>query len=260
MDRGARPAGFTGRFRRLFRPPEAAALWWASRGAVLPVLSGVAAIVTAPVAAAAAFTGLLRPHGHRFKVTAKGGDRTRVVVHWPMLAGLGGVMAVTAVGMALDQLPEIAPLANAGNLGLNLAWSFQGLAMLFLALLVCVEVPRRRRHERLTMAEPVGLAVAGGILPARLEDLSLSGARLAVDGAPLDDLVAVEIAGIAPLAARVVRRRGAILTLAFIDLAQSQRRALIRKIYASPAVLRMASPDLFRACSRALRRSFLSVD
>ena len=60
---------------------------WISHGRVVPILTDVAQMLTAPAALKAVFIGLLKPRGHKFKVTAKGGDRSVRFVEWPLLRG-----------------------------------------------------------------------------------------------------------------------------------------------------------------------------
>jgi len=259
----AQPGTFLGHFAPRF-VAEAAALWWASDGAILPLLSGVAALLTAPSAIGATVIALARPQGQRFKVTLKGGDRTRVVVHWRLAAWIGALMAAIASGMAIDQLDGLAVLPPGASRGVNTLWSAYALGFLFLALLVCIEVPRRRPHERLPMAEPTRLARGGWRLEATLEDLSLTGARLRLAAGDVviadGDGLAVEIAEVGTLAVALVRRHGDHLSLRFVGPPPVQRQALLRKLYTGPAVLRRQTPDLFRALRRVLRRSFVAED
>jgi cellulose synthase (UDP-forming) len=253
----------TGAFLDQFGPrfvAEAAAVTWVSRGAVVPILSGLAPLVAAPTAIAAAFRGLLRPHGQRFKVTMKGGDRTRVVVHGRMVAWIGVLMAALAVGMLMGEVPELAPDTAGESTAITLGWSAYALALLFLALLVCIEVPRRRGHERLPFAEPARLRWPGGVASAWLSEMSLSGAGLTCEGGPEAGPVEVEVQGVGWLAAEVVRSRSHHrLSLRFRDLGGC-RDALLVKLYAGPAALPGDGLDPMRALRAALRRGFVSAD
>ena len=58
------------------------AMYWLSKGRIVPILSDVGHLIVAPQILRAAVVGLLRPQGQKFKVTAKGGDRTRWFVEW----------------------------------------------------------------------------------------------------------------------------------------------------------------------------------
>lgn len=222
----------------------AAAMAWVSRWSVMPLLSGLAPLVVAPSALAAAATALLRPRGHRFKVTLKGGDRTRVVVHGRLLAWLLGLMALIVAGMALH--PGIAD--GARGLAVNWGWSAYALVILFLGLLVSVELPRRRRQERFALDEPARLDGR----PARLVDLSLTGACVAADAAG----AVLHLPGVGDVPVRVVRRQE-LLSLEFVEPA-AVRDALIRKLFTGPAVLPAAACDPGRAVRGVARRAVVS--
>ena len=55
---------------------------WLSGGRIVPILSDVSQIIVLPQILKAVFVGLWRPQGHKFQVTAKGGDRGRGFVEW----------------------------------------------------------------------------------------------------------------------------------------------------------------------------------
>jgi cellulose synthase (UDP-forming) len=244
----AEPGDFAGHFGPRFAA-EAAAILWASRGSVVPLLSGLAPLVTAPAVVVSAARGLVRARGHAFKVTQKGGDRSGVVVHGRMMAWIGGLMAATASGMIF---------AESGAPAIAIGWSLYALAMLFLALLVCVEVPRRRGHERLPFSEPIRLEWEGGATYGLLEEMSMTGAGIEAGG-PATGPVTLEVAGIGRLSASVVRRFDGRLSLRFLDPGPL-RDALIRKLYTTPAVLPPDVLDPMKAMASAMRRGFLSTD
>ena len=230
---------------------EAAAMGWVSRWSVMPLLSGVAPLVVAPSAVASALRALLRPSGHRFTVTLKGGERGRVVVHTRLLAWLAALMAAIILGMVVGQIPELTPWSGGRGQSVNIGWSAYALLILFLAMLVAVELPRRRRQERFALDEP---ALVDG-RPARLLDLSLTGACVVAEAEA--ELVTLRLAGIGAVAARVVRRAAGRMYLELIAEGET-RNALIRKLYCSAAVLPAGRYDPAEAMRGALRRGFVS--
>lgn len=246
----AEPQTFLAHFGPRFAA-EAISIAWVSRWSVVPLLSGLAPLVIAPAAMAAAATALFRPGIHRFKVTLKGGDRRGVVVHFRLLAWLGGLMAATASGMVIGQIPELAEMGGGHGQAVNLGWSAYALTILFLAMLISVEVPRRRREERLAFREMVVLNGA----PVLMDDLSLGGACLRATTDLTD--VTVDITGVGPLNARVMRRGQGRLYLSFSDVA-AQRDALIRKLYTGPQALPGDTLNPGRALKAVMRRSFVS--
>ncbi len=231
---------------------EAIALGWLSRGKIIPVFSGLAPLVVAPAAVAAALKALLRPHGHRFKVTPKGGGRRGMVVHGRLLLWLGALIAAIGLGMAGTRFPELAPISAGRGNAVNLAWSGYALMLLFLATLVCVELPRRRREDRLAMRETVRLEGR----PAEMVDLSVGGACVATEIIPDDDTM-LELDGVGSVPARVVRRQGGLVFLSF-EVGGQLRDRLICKLYAGPAALPPADLAPLRAVAGAFRRGFVS--
>lgn len=225
---------------------EGAAMAWVSRWSVMPLLSGVAPLVVAPTAMAAAARALLRPRGHGFKVTAKGGDRRRIVVHGRLLAWLLALMAIIAVGMAIQLRP------GAAGQWVNVGWTVYALTILFLGVLVAVEMPRARRQERVVFDEP---ALLDG-RPARLVDLSATGACVEGEAAAGDD-VCVDVAGVGSIAARVLRRQGRRLHLEFRG-ADACHDALVRKLFTGSAVLSTVGCDPGRALRAVVWRGFVS--
>ncbi|MBC7907505.1 MAG: glycosyltransferase [Rhodospirillaceae bacterium] len=246
----AAPQTFLAHFGPRFAA-EAISIAWVSRWSVVPVLSGIAPLVIAPTAMAAAARALLKPGVHRFKVTLKGGDRGRVVVHVRLLAWLGALMAATAAGMVVGQIPELAGMGGGHGQAINLGWSAYALGILFLAMLVSVEVPRVRREERLPFRE---MALLDG-RPAMLEDLSLGGACLRAETSA--DTVVMELAEVGRLTAQVVRHKGGHVFVRFTHMA-AQRDALIRKLYTGPQALPGDTLNPTRALKAVMRRSFVS--
>src|SRR6266566_3662126 len=124
-------------------------LYWATGGLVQPVLTDVSHVLTMPAALKATLTGLLQPRGHSFKVTAKGGNRDRVLVQWPLIARLGLLLGLTIGGMLYGSLADYAPgRQEAGSTAIVVFWSVYNIVVLLLAMAVCVEFPRYRGEER----------------------------------------------------------------------------------------------------------------
>jgi cellulose synthase (UDP-forming) len=124
-------------------------LYWATGGLVQPVLTDVSHVLTMPAALKATLTGLLQPRGHSFKVTAKGGDRGRVLVQWPLIARFGLLLGLTIGGMLYGSLVDYAPgRQEAGSTAIVVFWSIYNIVVLLLAMAVCVEFPRYRGEER----------------------------------------------------------------------------------------------------------------
>ena len=92
-----------------------AALNHVSKGNVVPFINDVSQLVGAFQITRAAFTGLLRPHGQPFKVTAKGGDRSRIQVQWNLMTPFIIILALTLVGLLLGIFSDRFAYFDAGD-------------------------------------------------------------------------------------------------------------------------------------------------
>ena len=88
---------------------------WTSGGLVVPVLNDVGQVLGAKEITKAVAIGLARPKGHKFKVTAKGGDRDRVVVQWPLLRPLLALFALTVAGLLFSPVTGVVFDRDAGD-------------------------------------------------------------------------------------------------------------------------------------------------
>lgn len=145
---------------------------------VLPIITDVSQLLSATTIIGTAATGLVRPWGHPFKVTAKGRTSDRVTIQWRIAAPFLATAGMTLAGMLLHMSPY-SPLRTAPGYSLNVIWSVFSIAVLALATQVCVEPPRRRLNERFTANEPAVLTFPGRrTLNCLVRDLSVGGARL----------------------------------------------------------------------------------
>ena len=85
----------------------------ADRGTrVLPLMSDLYQMLCTTEVLKAVLSGLLRPKGQKFKVTAKGGDRSTQFIQWPLLRIFAFLRALTALGIAnaflIDQTHPLA--------------------------------------------------------------------------------------------------------------------------------------------------------
>lgn len=150
---------------------------WISRGRSLIFMTDVAQFIAAPAILKAVFTGLLRPQGQTFKVTAKGGDRGQRFVEWPLVKIYGSVIALTLAGLIYAFGIHVRGDSLTSG-GLAFAWSWYNLLVLIIVCFVCIEQPRRRKAERFETDEAIRVDLAGRALTMRLLDISITGARL----------------------------------------------------------------------------------
>ena len=156
---------------------------WISRGRSLAVMADVAQLLALPAVCKAIAVGLLKPQGHKFKVTAKGGDRGRRFVEWQLLRFHAIMLAITLAGIVYAFIVQLQGDSIAYG-GLALAWSLYNAFVLMIVCFVCIEQPRRRKAERFERDEPVMIEIDGSTRLARLKDISLTGARLSADTPP----------------------------------------------------------------------------
>ncbi|WP_138469520.1 glycosyltransferase [Poseidonocella sp. HB161398] len=118
-----------------------------SSGMVVPILNDVSQLIGAVPISRAAFTGLFKPHGHPFSVTAKGGDRSKVVVQWRLMMPFLIAFAVTFVGVCLGIFSDLFAYNDAGDgKWVILFWSVYNLIVLAVTALACIELPRSEIH------------------------------------------------------------------------------------------------------------------
>lgn len=157
---------------------------WISRGRSLAIMADIAQLLALPAILKAIVIGLLRPKGQKFKVTAKGGDRGRRFVEWPLLRFHATMLAITLAGIVYAFVLHLQGDSIAYG-GLALAWSLYNAFILMIVCFVCIEQPRRRKAERFERDEAVMISVDGASRLARLRDVSMTGARFEVDAPPL---------------------------------------------------------------------------
>jgi cellulose synthase (UDP-forming) len=155
---------------------------WISRGRSLAIMTDLSQYIAAPAVLKAVITGLIRPQGHKFKVTAKGGDRSQRFIEWPLLRIYGSALLITLLAIAYAFILNLQG-ENIAYGGLALAWSLYNGVILAIVCFICIEQPRRRKAERFQRDEPVLIHEGGTSRLVRMADISITGARF-VDPAP----------------------------------------------------------------------------
>jgi cellulose synthase (UDP-forming) len=155
---------------------------WISRGRSLAIMTDLSQYIAAPAVLKAVITGLIRPQGHKFKVTAKGGDRSQRFIEWPLLRIYGAALLITLLAITYAFVLDLQG-ENIAYGGLALAWSLYNGVILAIVCFICIEQPRRRKAERFQRDEPVLIHEGGTSRLVRMADISITGARF-VDPAP----------------------------------------------------------------------------
>ncbi|MFN3973316.1 MAG: glycosyltransferase [Gemmobacter sp.] len=174
-----------------------------SRGNVVPVINDVSQVIGALPITRAAIVGLLKPVGHPFKVTAKGGDRSKVQVQWALMAPFLTLLVLTLVGLTIGIFSDPFAFYDAGEgKAVVLFWTIYNVFVLFFTVLLCVELPRTERH----VADDPEQAIMVAERPQRvwMTGLTTTNVRIRGAGAPDGASVNLRIEGIGDIAATVV--------------------------------------------------------
>lgn len=202
-----------------------------SGGLVVPVVNDVSQLLAAIPILRASWTGLLRPKGHPFSVTAKGGDRNRVVVQWRLMAPFAALFAVTVLAVLIGIVSDNFAYNEAGDGKLVvLFWTFYNLMVLAVTMVVCIELPRRERHLA-DAPERAALIIDDDELRVWITGLTQNQVRVRGAAIPSEHPVWLRIEDVGDIRAVVTlpRHDGALLLL---EPTMEQHEALLRRFYA----------------------------
>lgn len=160
-----------------FLVAQTAIFVWLTEGRVLPLMTDLYQMLCSVDVLKAVGSGLLRPKGQKFKVTAKGGDRSKQFLQWPLLKIFGTLLALTMLGIAeaflLDQSRALAESS-----AIALFWSWYNIVVLTLCCYVCSEQRQRRTGQRFDIRVPVKLMAGGREIGFEASDMSATGMHL----------------------------------------------------------------------------------
>jgi cellulose synthase (UDP-forming) len=151
---------------------------WLTQGRVLAIIADVSQLLAVHEILKAVWAGLLRPTNQKFKVTAKGGDRTRRVVQWPLLRWFIGYLVLALAGVVVTFMMDSDRWAEASS-AIALFWSWYNIVILLIASLVCIEQPRYRKAERYPVLATTSLFTANETTSRFVIDVSATGFRFA---------------------------------------------------------------------------------
>jgi cellulose synthase (UDP-forming) len=209
---------------------QVAAISWLTQGRVIPIMGDLSQLLGANDIAKSVIVGLFKPKGHKFNVTAKGGDRTRRFTQWPMLRIFLVYLGLTVAGIVWAfALDDFRALADASLIAL--IWSWYNIVLLVLACFVCIEAPQIRFGDRFRGDGHATLTIGDRQMQYRIVDVSVSGIRLA--GSLPEGIgrgpVSVQFDGV-DVKASIVRAYQDGFALRFIHSSDARER-LIRHIY-----------------------------
>lgn len=157
-----------------------AVLNWLSKGLFIPILNDVAQLIAAWPITRAVGLGLLTRGPHKFSVTAKGGDRTKVIVQWPLMWPFLVFFGLTVGGLLVSLNSDFVfnhVGAASDGMVVVLFWTIYNLFVLLVAIAACIEQPRVSSPLR-QVVQPVKLRFDGLEQRGWLISLGLDGARV----------------------------------------------------------------------------------
>ena len=223
-------------------------------GKVVPILNDVSQILGAIPISRAAIVGLLKPYGHPFIVTAKGGDRNRTVIQWSLLAPYLILTLLTIFGLLIGIVNSLFSFQDAGQgKAVLLFWTFYNLLVLLITLLAFVELPRQEIHIA-DQPEATTLKINGSSLPVLVQSLTQDTLCFSGQSHPLGTVGSILLQGIGYVRITVIATTfdGARLRL---QPTSKQQEALILRFYTdgeAPGVAYMKAAALFKDLAKRL--------
>ena len=201
---------------------------WLGGGRMLPLIADVYQMLIAPEIITVVALTLMRPGGHKFKVTAKGIHYAGLNVHWRLLFRFLVLASITILGLAKVFAFDHADLIEDGG-ALNLFWAWYNLLVLTICCLVCIEQPRRRHDERFSTKERVLIKIGDQARVYEVTDVSASGMRLAGEISDPVGSPANIILGRIESPAVIARKGANDFAVSFIG--DGAREAMTRRVY-----------------------------
>jgi cellulose synthase (UDP-forming) len=216
-------------------------LAWMTRGRVLPIISDAAQLLVTMDAIKAGAVGLFKPKGHKFKVTAKGGERGRLKVQWALiLQFLLPLLLATLGSVVYGTFYAYSPVYGNQNAPVWLFWLYSNAIVIAVTIFTCIELPRPKT-EGFRVDETAQLTI--GPLTRRRQMLFLSTSWAMLSGraaVPLGAGIVLQLQGVSePLTARVSKLGKDSFEVTF-ETTPSLHEAIIRKLFSGRYQVRPA--------------------
>jgi cellulose synthase (UDP-forming) len=205
---------------------------WISQGTNLPILSEAATTLEYFATFRAGLVGLFRPMGHKFNVTAKGIDRTAVVVHWPFVIAFSIPIALYIIGLVLNFTARPLSIANTESLIFVSLWCYYNCLMLILGIYMSIDLPRNDRLDVFHLGLPTRLRASGREWSCVVRTLSPTTAAIRFVGSqpPDDTQFELMLPGGLALPCRLKERSRGGINLA-LQLDETQMRDVVRFLF-----------------------------
>jgi cellulose synthase (UDP-forming) len=201
---------------------------WLGGGRMLPLIADVYQMLIAPEIIKVVTFTLIRPHGHKFNVTAKGIHHDGLNVQWQLLFRFLSIASITILGLGMVFAFGNSDLIEGGG-ALNLFWAWYNLLVLTICCLVCIEQPRRRLDERFTTREKMIIRIGDSVRLYDVTDISASGMRLAGTISDPIGSPATVVMGDIDCAAVIARKGSDEFAISLIG--DEAREAMTRRVY-----------------------------
>jgi cellulose synthase (UDP-forming) len=216
-------------------------LAWITRGRVMPIVTDAAQLLVCVDAMKAAAFGLIKPKGHEFKVTAKGGERNRLNVQWRLIVRfLLPLLLATSGAVAYGTFDVFSPAYGNRNAPVWLFWSYYNAIVIAVTIFTCIELPRPK-IEGFRVDEPAQLTI--GPLTFRHQVLLLSTSWAMLSGTaptPLGAGLVLWLRNVSePVNARVSKIGNKSFEVTF-ETTPGLHEAIVRKLFSGRYQLRRA--------------------
>lgn len=201
---------------------------------------------------------LVRPFGHAFKVTPKGGAARGASYDAQVFWTAAALMGLTAAGVMINLLPEWRIVSESALIPVAAAWAAYNIVVLFLVCMMSLQDRAKRGEERFALDEPIWIMADHPQRLARLKDISLSGAAL-VDAESeattcrVGQQLRLFIGEVGFVTARVSRRTDALIGVSFDLQPGLERDLLIRKLFTSGSMATTVTASAWSTTAAVLK-------
>jgi cellulose synthase (UDP-forming) len=150
---------------------------WFNGGRRSPFWSDVYEFIPSFVLVPNIFQTFKDPFGLGFKVTPKGVTKDKVSINWQVATPCLVIMALYIVGMG-KMLLQAQWESELSALALNMVWGLYAVALFWITLLACVDMPQQRSFLRFKLSFNYNLTLAGQRYQGQSVDISEKGVRL----------------------------------------------------------------------------------
>ncbi|HTF71299.1 MAG TPA: glycosyltransferase family 2 protein [Edaphobacter sp.] len=227
---------------------------WISDRRTLPFFTEVTHAITALPITVALLQAIRKPFGRPFKVTEKGGDRSKIRIHAPTAAFFGVVTLLSAFSIVSTVFVWSSPIEFSERDCLNLVWSAFAMLIGFVSLLVCIELPRFGQEELIKIQMQSSLRAGGIVRDIQIEALSTQNVLitdLELSGAE-DEAVFIHGIGWVKVEFDSSLPPNCFRILPSFQQRNDILRALFRKAPDNVASVGMLGKSMIRLCKRAL--------